>query len=132
MELQATLRKEMFGTGFWKRLSKKRRKVHGAEKSVMEILLTHRVEQKENEKQRRHKRLPKMRKSCRGEGRPKKRNCTQKAEDESGQTGQETPTQTALRLAIDELDEARDSHSSMQHEIDPSAPTKRLCATQGV
>ena len=43
-----------------------------------------------------------------------------KAEDaELARQSEETPAQTALRLATNELDEARDEHSAMQHEIDP-------------
>jgi serine/threonine-protein phosphatase 2B regulatory subunit len=132
IDLQATLRKDMFGTSLWKRLSKRRKKLHGAEKSVMDILLTLRVEQKKRRKTEAAQKAAEDETKAAEEKRKAEEEAEaarKEAEDtEMAKQAKETPAQTALRLATDELDEARDMHSAMQHEIDPSRPKSEFAA----
>lgn len=132
VELQQTLRKDMFGTSLWKRLTKRRKSIHGTDKSVMDILLSLRLQQKEKREEEASQKAIEDKKKAEEDERKAAEDAeaARKAaeEEELSKQAKESPTQTALRLATGELDEARDEHSAMQHEIDPTRPKSNFAA----
>jgi Ca2+-binding EF-hand superfamily protein len=129
VQLQASLRKEMFGTGFWKRLTKTRQKKYGADTSVEDILISLRREsQKKKAEEQRTKSIEDDKQKLKEEEQLRlddEKATKKKNDEEEKRRSKETDAETTVRLALDALEDARDAFSAIQSDINPALPNPR-------
>ena len=129
VDLQGNLQKEMFGHSFWKKLCKARQKRYGADTSVEDILLSLRRDlMAKRAKESKEKSVQDKKDAIEKE--ENDRIASEKAlkeaqEVESTKKSKETEAETALRLALDAFEDARDVFSAIQTEIDPRVTNPR-------
>ena len=118
--LQTKLRKALFGKGFWKRVAKKRLKLHGPTKSVQEILLTFRKEQsaKRKAREREEKREAEeiAAKNAEKEEKQRHEEAAKLKREEDKRREKESATQTALRHAKENFDAAQETFRKLSSE----------------
>jgi Ca2+-binding EF-hand superfamily protein len=129
VKLQESLRKEMFGIGFWKKLTKTRQKKYGAETPVEEILVSARREMSKKRAEDQRLQAIEDKKNAAQEAERKKKEeeikIKKEIEAEEKKRSKETEAETALRLAWDALEDARDKFSAIISEINPAIPNPR-------
>ena len=129
VDLQGTLKKELFGNGFWKKLTKARQKRYGKETPVEEILLSLRKQMLKKKADDAALKAIEDERTAREEeetNRIESEKAEKKAqEEEAKKRDKETSAETTLRNALDNLEDARDEFSAMMTEIDPNIPNPR-------